>query len=198
MDFLRQLIGGLEKQYSGLGVRELENGARLIGHVPHVAPEAYLHSVFPGLDPQGIKRLESDIEHKLPGSLKTFYAQHNGLDLFAGSLSIFGLRDPFMEGEAGEVGQPFSMATPNVDERPADADDNIVFLGFYDWDGSLLYATPTSPKIFRCSRESAEPLNTWPNLEAALTAEIKRLGELFDKDGAKRDEDAPTAPEPLT
>lgn len=197
MDYLELLIGDLEKQYSALGERKLSNGARLIGHVPHVAPEAYLHSFFPGLDPDEIRGLENEIERELPEALEAFYARCNGLDLFAGSLSIFGLRDPFLEGDAGEVGQPFSMVTPNVDERPADADDSFVFFGFYEWDGSLLYAAPSSPEVIRCSPESSEPLNTWPSLRAALTEEVKRLGKLFDRDGVKLDEDAPTAPEPL-
>lgn len=197
MNYLKQLIDNLEEQYSALGARTLANGARLIGNVPHIAPEAYLHYVYPGLNSNEIQQLESEIKRKLPETLRAFYAQCNGLDLFAGSLSIFGLRDLFMEGEAGDVGQPFSMEIPNVDERLADADDSFVFFGFYDWDGSQLYATPSSPRIIRCSRKSAKPLNTWPSLEAALTEEVRRLGKLFDEKGVPRDEDVPTTPEPL-
>jgi hypothetical protein len=196
MHYVDRLISSLKKS-SVLGERWLPNGALLLGHVPHIAPEAYLHSIFPGLDADGIGQLEAEIGRKLPESLKDFYGRCNGIHLFCGSLSIFGLRDPFLDGVAGDIGQPFSMRIPNVDERPSDVDDSFVFFGFYDWDGSLLYASSKSPEILRCACNGEKVLNLWPSLELTLATEVARLASLFDTRGVKLNEDAPTVPQPV-
>lgn len=45
MDFLDRVVTQIES-YEPLGARVLDDGARLIGHVPHVAPEAWFHQIY--------------------------------------------------------------------------------------------------------------------------------------------------------
>lgn len=196
MDYIDDILSSLES-YSSLGTRTLANGARLIGHIPAVAPEAYLHSVFPGLDQTGMARLEGVAGRPLPESLRALYSRCNGLILFNGALSLFGLRDPFLEGDEGDVGQPFSIDIPNLDERPGDAKDDMVFFGVYEWDGSLLYGRPGSAEVIRCRPDSVRPVTSWPSLAMALTGEVKRLRALHGRDGLPLYEDVPTAPDPV-
>ncbi len=176
-----------------LGVRKLPDGTILIGHVPQVAPEAYLHNVFPGLDRKGLNQIESLIGQPLPEPLRRFYTVFNGLDLFSSSLAIFGLRANYSR-SGDDAWQPFDITLPNVDERIDNANDDTVFFGSYEWDGSLLYMNAEDPSVYRCSRESVEPLNQWSTLEEALIQETRRLDALFDTKGRKIDENRPTTP----
>ena len=178
-----------------LGARELSNGVKLIGHVPHIGPEAYLHTVFPSIGEDKVDKIEEDIQRALPNSLKEFFSYANGIHLFSGSFSIDGYRESYIRSGDGAY-EPFSITTPNVDveERLDDAPEDAVFFGFYDWDGSQNWMTPSDPRVFRCSSESAEPLNIWSNFETMLVSEVKRLSTLFDKKGNLIDEEMPTTP----
>lgn len=176
-----------------LGSRTLSNRVRLIGHVPHEGPEGYLHEVFPALDDAQIALVEQDVGRPLPDELKEFYRHTNGLHLFSGALSIDGLRHSYVR-MGDESRQPFSITTPNVRERPRDADDSFVFFGGYGFDASPLGMFPDSPVVYRCKRWTAVPINEWRSFEEMLISEVHRLDGLFDEKGRKIDPDAPTTP----
>jgi len=165
----------------------------LIQPTPHVAPAAYLHSIYKGLTELEIAEMEKQIHQKLPKELFDFYKLYNGAQLFSGALSIDGLRRNFSR-NVDASRQPFSMETTNVDERIRNAPANAVFFGGYDWDGSLVYCCHGAEGVFRCDRESAEPLNRWTSLRDFFDQEIDRLSMLFSKDGKQIDEDRPTVP----
>ena len=188
-DEVREVLAEAE----ALGGRELPDGTRLIGHVPHIGPEAYLHTVYAPLSDEELEVVEGQICRRLPSPLKAFYKCANGLYLFSGALSIDGLRrEHSRTGDAAR--QPFSIDTPNVMERPTGSDPAAVFFGGYDWDGSLLFMMPSEARVFRCERDVASILTTWPTLENMLVSEAARLASAFDGDGRQIDEDEPTTP----
>lgn len=177
-----------------LGTRELTTGVRLVGHVPHVAPEAYLHLVFPPLDSAQIEKIEEALGRSLPQSLAVLLTKANGLDLFSSSLSINGLRHNYSR-TGDEAWQPFDIITPNVHERPPEMDSSFVIFGSYDSDGSLLTISEDSLEIFRCDRLTSKLLNRWVSLGTMLVNEVDRLDGLFDKNGRQLDVDKPTTPQ---
>lgn len=165
-----------------LGSRKLDDGTELIGHVPHVAPEAWLHMLFPPLPPQGIERIEAELGRPLGPAFSSMLALHNGLSLFSDSLSIYGHRATVSRtGDA--AWQPFSIRTPNTLERPKDADPSHLFVGSYGSDGSQLYIDVRDSRVYRCSRRSAAPLNRWDDFFGMLNSEARRLATLFDGQG---------------
>jgi SMI1 / KNR4 family (SUKH-1) len=174
-------------------IHDLSNGVRLIGHVPDLAPEAYLQSIYPPLSNEEIRNIEEQIARPLPLSLKQFFQVANGIHLFSCALSIDGLRRSTVR-TGIESRQPFSIVTPNTIERPKDADDRAVFFGGYEWDGSQLMMSPQAPTVYRCARRTARQITQWPSFEEMLMSELARLSELFDEKGIKRDPDAPTIP----
>lgn len=179
--------------FDHLGTRTLPDGTQLVGHVPHVGSEAYLHVVFPGLGSEQRISLEKVCGRPIPPWLLELYSEHNGMILFSGSLALYGLRASY--GRSGDgAWQPFNLAEPNVDERMVDAPPEAVFFGTYDWDGSLLYTTANSQAVYRCSRDSPKPLNEWANVRLMLTAEVHRIGRLFDAGGRELDDSVPTTP----
>lgn len=192
MDYLDRLISSLE-QYAHLGNRTLPNGTKLIGHVPHVAPEAYLHILFAPLNERDVRQLELRLPCAIPHAVATFLMRTNGLYLFSGSLSIDGLR--FSNVRSGAVRQPFSILTPNIDERPRSSKASYLFIGGYGCDGSLLYCDTGSPTVYRCSSRSARPLNEWPSFEEMIESEFNRLATHFDSKGQRINPLRPTTPE---
>lgn len=189
LDYLLEVVSRAEH----MGERTLSNGVRLIGHVPHMAPEAYFHVTYPPLNEGQIDSLEKAIGRELPFELRAFYHKTNGVKLFGYSLSIDGLRHSYVR-VGDEAWQPYSIVTPNTIERPPDADESLVFIGGYRWDGSQLCMTPNSPVVYRCQFGTAKVLNKWSSFDEMLTSEVNRLSTLFDEKGRKIDADAPTAP----
>lgn len=198
MHYFDEIINDL-KRYEHLGTRTLSNGTRLIGQkplpgLPGIGPP-YYHKIFARLNENEIDLLEIEIQRPLPSFLKRFYILANGLNIFSGALSVQGLRYSYKRtGE--DIWQPISLQTPNVMERPKDADDDFVFFGFYDWDGSQLYATTRNSAVYMCARyQSKRVLMEWPSFEEMLVSEVRRLNTLFDDSGQKVDENVPTIPQ---
>ncbi|MDQ3996486.1 MAG: SMI1/KNR4 family protein [Gemmatimonadota bacterium] len=167
-----------------LGSRRLDDGTELIGHVPHVAPEAWLHILFPALTPEEIRQVEAEIGRPLGPTFSSVLAMHNGLSLFSDSLYIYGHRKSVRRTGAA-VRQPFSIRTPNTLERPKDAAPSHLFVGGYESDGSHLYIDLRDSRVCRCTRRSAAPLNAWDDFFGMLNSEARRLATLFDSQGRR-------------
>lgn len=167
------------------------NGVKLIGHVPHVAPQAWLHKIFPPITKNEIDILESKIGIKVNDTLKGFFLKMNGIKLFGDTLAIYG----YIETISRDIKnpQPYSIITLNTVERLRKIDKDILFIGGYNWDGSLLY-TNKSEKVFRCSRDDINALNEWDSFGDMLYSEIVRISNLFSLDGKELNSNEPTTP----
>lgn len=165
-----------------LASHRLDDGTELIGHVPHVAPEAWLHILFPPLPPPGIEQVETEIGRPLGPTFSSMLAMHNGLSLFSDSLYIYGHRSTMSRTGDGER-LPGGVRTPNTLERPKDADPSHLFVGGYGSDASRLYIDVRDSRVYRCSRRSAAPLNRWDDFFSMLSSEARRLATLFDAQG---------------
>lgn len=169
-------------RWSVLGERELENGTRLLGHVPHVAPDAWLHLVFSPLSDSEIAVLEDQIGHSLPLAVADFYRHSNGLLLFSGSLSIDGLRG--VNSRSGDAAwQPFSIHTANCLERPSGAPVDWVYFGSYAEDGSQVVVDAGSERVYHCDRGSIDPKLEWHSIHDFLRGELRRLSTYYDETG---------------
>jgi hypothetical protein len=162
--------------------RKLANNTQLIGHVPHVAPEAFLHLIFPPLTQKDVEYMENQLGKEIPVSLKTFYIHHNGISLFSGALSIYGLRENY-DRTGDNVWQPFDLLVTNTFESPEGFKPNHILIGGFREDGSRLYVDNLTGKIYRRSRTSSKPLNEWSSFDEMLLSETIRLSKLFDKKG---------------
>lgn len=91
---IARLLGDVRKHS-----KAREPGALLIGRQPWRGPLAHLHIFYSGLDEAGVDELERLYGRAMPPRLRAFYERWNGLSLFEGSVSIYGLvrhftRDP--------------------------------------------------------------------------------------------------------
>lgn len=179
-------------EFKHLGFEEDTHKTKLIGHLPKIAPYAWLHQIFSPLGHSDIKKMEEELSINLPPTLKPFFSFANGLNIFSNSLSIYGMRRPIKRSELAF--EPFEIKTPNLFERPRDAKSEYFFIGGYNWDGSLLFINTEDGKVYRCLRNSAKKLNQWDDLFSMLSSEIDRLKTHFDQNGYEINEEVPTTP----
>jgi hypothetical protein len=175
------------------GRRTLRDGTELIGHVPHVAPEAWFHEIYAGLGSEDILEIERLVLMPLSPAIKSFFSCANGLNLYSDALAIHGLRRTY-ERTGDAARQPYHIETANVDERPRSAPKSALFLGSYSWDGSGVYVDSATQRVFRCHRRDCKAFNEWSSFIDFLEAEVNRLGALFDIMGRKRNPSLPTVP----
>jgi hypothetical protein len=184
MHYLQQVYEIMQSA-RGLGCRVLDDGTRLIGRVPHVGSQAWLHLLFPPMSDPDIAEVENEIGIPFPEALIDFYSLANGLSLFSDSLSIYGRRDNYQR-TGDSVWQPFNIVTSNTIERLSDAKPSYLFIGGYpSRKGFYLYIDTRELCVYRCTRQSSKPLAKWQSFEEMLVAEANRLKLFFDSQGRR-------------
>ena len=181
-------------RFSYLGTKTIEqNGTILIGPAPFVAPEAWLNSMFAPLSQEDINRIEKNLGKQIPKAYSAFLTSFsNGLDILCSTLYLYGLRYNYARNKI-DVWQPYSILFNNQYERPANSNDEMFWIGGYNWDGSHIYINKNN-EICYCSRYDANPLKKWPSLSEMLLSEIERLYLLCDEKGEQYDAKIPTIP----
>ena len=175
------------------GFRQLESGARLYGHVPHVAPEAWLHQVYAPLSEQGVISVEEKLSLTIPKDLRQFFHLANGIGLFSVAVSIYGKRTSYVR-TGDHAWQPFCIVSANTVERPSHAKPSQIVVGGYREDGSLLFLDLEDGSVFRTKSRSKKVLNRCQDFCTMLTDESCRLSGLFDADGHKLSKGLTTLP----
>jgi hypothetical protein len=183
-------------EWEHLGTKLASDGSRLIAHTPRDYPEAYLHSFFAPVPASAWQTYGLS----LPGQLQQLYCECNGLSIFAGSLSLYGIRAHYARDSSAQV-QTFDLATHHSESSrsfhqgsAADRDDGV-FFGSYVEDGSHVFTGPYAPQVFRVLRHSSSIVNSWPDLATFLATEYDRIDRLFSRTGYLIDEETPTTPQ---
>jgi hypothetical protein len=164
------------------GRRETRHGVRLIGFVPHVAPEAWFHAIPRGLSDAGVIELETALGRPVPGSYRRLLQTLNGGHFFSGALAIYGARSSAGR-DVDDAFLPFDVVKVNHYERPHAIGADNVIVGGYRLDGSLVLVSRASGATKRVDRSSGSPLNVWDSLDEFLEKEITRLDTLHDASG---------------
>jgi hypothetical protein len=192
---IQTLINKMSK-WKRLGEKADTNGNRIIAHIPRDYPEAYLHAIYVPLQETKWKEYAIDI----PDQLADLYRECNGLSIFSNSLSIYGIRENYQRDLSSAQFQPFDLKQHDKEHRSVwhklkkKESDDRTFFGSYEWDGSGVYVTKSSEKVFRCFRNESTPRNEWKNIEYFLSSEYARLEMLFTDDGYLKSEENPTTP----
>jgi len=171
------------ERFRALGYRVTQHGVRLFGPVPHVAPQAWFHAIPPGLTDQEIKDLSLSVEKVFPREYMEFLRLMNGVKLFAGTFSLYGMR-PAMAGRGVDSAfLPFDLVDPNGIERPHGFRRELLIIGGYKRDGSHLAVDISTGQVERLARDSGVRLNVWPSLHDFIGEEVRRLDGLYDDNG---------------
>lgn len=182
MNYIDKLVASL-RALNDSGSVVQPNGTRLIGKFPPrkdgLFSDAYLHEVYAGLAEDGIDDLEALVGKKLPEQLRAFYRQVNGLRIFAGSLSIRGLRRDYTRDIGTRL--PVSLEYGNTVEKPAGGTPSQLRFGGYSAQGTELVIDLDDPaEIWAVPRFRSSPvLYRWSSLDELLAAEVDRMSEIY-------------------
>ena len=165
-------------QYRDSGAITHPNGTISIGKIPGREKWFLIH-LYAGLADDEIRKIESRLDRRLPGQLREFYRQFNGMTLFgAGQVQIWGLR-----GEARmdmPNYQPISITTGHTDtyaELQHVPDDALFFGGYF---GHYFYASSQRGGVFACKQYDGAPVADWPGIYDMLIDICERLSRWFD------------------
>jgi len=178
-----------------LGVIESETGSRLVAHTPRDFPQAYLHRYFAPVPTSAW----DGYPIKLPDQLSSLYAVCNGLSLFGGALSLWGMRAHYSRDSSAQF-QPFDLAAHHNEWLQASQRQGVkprqgtTFFGSYSWDGSGIYVVEGRSDVYRSLKGSPEPVSMWSDLAFFINSEYDRLAGLFSRSGYQFDDNIPTVP----
>lgn len=181
--------------YSHLGTKKVETtGAFLIGHAPHIAPEAWLNSIYSCLSEQETSDLELLLGTNIPYEYRYFLQNiSNGMNVLVDELCLFGKRTNYTRTSFDATRQPFNLRDA-LEEKPHNSTPEMFLIGGYSWDGSKLYIDKKDNKVYYCQRYDCTPLKSWDSLSNMLQSEVERLYNLFDTNGKQINENEPTTP----
>ena len=90
---MKKEVINLIEEARKIGFKEQKDGAKLFGHVPHVAPQAWLNVVYQPATEREILKLEKELKNQIPKRYRDFLVtEANGLSLFSSSLELYGYR----------------------------------------------------------------------------------------------------------
>lgn len=119
-------------KWSHRGEKLLSTGVRLVCPIPHVAPEAWLHVLFPPLMKPEIEEMERNLRPLLPDEFKDFLMKTNGLQMFAYNISNWGVRKNFAR-SGDEAWQPFNLISHNEEaDRPPGSPEDVIYFASAD------------------------------------------------------------------
>jgi hypothetical protein len=175
LQFIHQFVKPFEK----LGTRLLRSGAVAIGQIDK---EKFLHVVFPPITDEQVRKIDKKIG-KLPGSLRLFLEETNGLDCFISNFALEGYRANYKRDFESILGQPYDILTSNVESRSIFVGEHIVFFGSYRYDGTLLGISRKTEVVYRINPETGKALNKWVTIDSLIRSELPRLGKIYEKHG---------------
>ncbi|WP_133489669.1 SMI1/KNR4 family protein [Aliiroseovarius marinus] len=179
----QKLTAQIREALDPLGYRDAEHGAFITGHVPHVAPYAYLANVYAGLDESGLEAAEAECGRFIPEVYRAFLRHTNGLRL--GQLSLHGTTFGSIDRTDYLVGQPISLSYQNVHERPDYIPNGHLGIGAMNgaWysQGHLYLASTGEVEMYH--RDANLLGARWASFEEFLESEIPRQLSLYDADG---------------
>ena len=182
LTFKSKVVVPLET-WSCLGEKTNAMGNRLIGHVPHIAPKAYLHTIFAPTDSEEYNDFEHRLGRPVPSLLKRFLSLANGMGLFVDSIRIMGFVPYQKKFESHPYNYPSNILIPNSTARIKGLLEESVVVGWYKWDGSYASIEPGGQVVRFDARGHGGILQTWSDFDSWIMSEIVYYSQFFDKQG---------------
>lgn len=180
---LTQLDLALRTRFDPLGFVEGEHGAFRTGHVPHVAPYAYLCWRYAGLSAEGIRDAENEAGRYIPKPYQELLRHMNGAMLLG--VSLHGGISGSVDRSVGGIAKPISIRYQNAIERPSYIPDEHLGIGAINgaWasQGHLYLTSTGEVELYNARSEMVGA--RWPSLVDFLENEIPRRFSLYDEEG---------------
>jgi hypothetical protein len=158
-------------------------GARLIGHVPEIAPKAYVHIIFPPLKEECISEFRERLsERVLPDSFLNLLRMANGLYLFPEGITIYGYIPLKKVKSTSFLDSPSNIMIDNGQLMVKGSNASDITIGWYQSDASYINIKPDGSIVRFKPAVPIQIIQIWPDLEVWISSEIERLNmELQEK-----------------
>lgn len=176
---LDELIECINAYASDNDVEQL--GGRRVGHTPWVGSMGYLHILYPPAQLDDIASIAPTVGRQPPDSYVQLLRRFNGLNLFADSLAIYGLRAHYDRRPEAAMWQPYDVGTGNLDRTGLETDDFC--LGCIGPDRDKIVLRARTNDVARLEAASHTFVEAWPSLSVFLRDECTRFAECFETSG---------------
>jgi hypothetical protein len=167
----------LVQRSSNSGDMTNETGTRLIGHLPHLAPKAYLHIVYSALDETELVDLAVRLGKAVPSQFGQFLTNANGLSVFLDRIRVFGYvpLPPKRRASTHVHNYSTDVVLPNVSARVRGLRPNAIAVAGYRLDGSYVSIEQDGTAIRFDPKSHGDAIETWPDFDTWLISEISAL-----------------------
>jgi hypothetical protein len=175
----------IRRKYDHLGFIAGQSGAYQTGHVPHIAPYAYLCTRYAGLDEAGILDAENTCGRFISQPYREMLGQMNGAHLLG--VSLYGGIGGSVDRSGVGIGKPISIWYQNAVERPDYIPNGHLGIGGINgpwFSQGHLYLTSTGEVELYNAKFNIIGAR-WPSLAEFLGEEIPRRFSLHDDEGRK-------------
>ena len=179
------LEGRLRADWGHLGESLSTSGTIRIAHVPHVAPKAWLHRLYPGCPVAEIDDAERRMRRPVPLAWRHTLEDHNGLHLFVAGLFLYGVLAGGLVTRSSEDPQPFSLEGPNCESRPRGgvlAPDDFV-IGGASVGTARRYLLCEDNSFAIVTKDGSRLLSRWESLGELLMSEYEATRRMYDREG---------------
>lgn len=171
-DTFNEKVLRLLETSSNAGDSTNEMGTRLIGHVPQIAPKAYMHVVYAPLTEAQLREFRGRLGRPVPAEYGEFLTHANGLSLFVGEMRVLGYVPTMRRASTSVHNYPSNVMIPNVSARIAGLSHGAVVVGWYRADGSYVAIEENGTVIQLDSKLRVGCMQTWPSFDSWVTSEI--------------------------
>lgn len=186
------LVKFVRGRWDKLGYLETDGGAFATGHVPIVAPHAYLCRFYAGLSEDGLSEAEMECGRYLPQPYRNFLSSFNGAIIMG--ISLYGSTGGQNLRAAEGVGQPISIKYQNA-YRAGFIPKGHFCLGAMNgawYSQGHLYLTSIG-EVELINRDHYLIAAKWPSFTDFLKQEVLRQMSRYDEAGRKN-RDVPPLP----
>ena len=139
----------------------------------------YLHKLYPPLNTLDIEKIEILLKVSLPVDYLDFLLSFNGMDLFNGNISIFGLRKSSNSNNYNKFFQPQDIIIENLEKK---FEDNY-FLFAYFLKKHHVFFKPGDNRVFVRQRNIEDTIVEYHDFYEWLNYCINFLSPYFDQFG---------------
>lgn len=181
---INDIVKIIRGRWDRLGCLEADGSAFATGHIPTIAPHAYLCRFYAGLSDAELGEAEAECERYLPPPYREFLKSFNGAAIMG--ISLYGATGGQNPRAAEGIGQPISIRYQNtLYTRPAFVPKGHFCLGAMNGlrhSQGYLYLT-SAGEVELINRDRELIAATWPSFTDFLRQEVPRQMSRYDEEG---------------
>jgi len=160
--------------------------------MPWVASMKYLHILYPPLPPEDIASIAPRAGRQPPANYQRLLLRFNGINIFGGSLAVYGVRGHYDRTPEAAMWQPYDIGPPHIEQHDILGRDDFVVASVGP-NVDYIVIRAAAGDVARFDHDTKELMETWSSLADFIVEEIDRYAAHHRSDG-RLDPDVPVTP----